>query len=529
MREISDANWEFARRLFECVAVASRPLRVEELAEILAFDFKAGPIPKFCEGWRLPNPVDAVLSTCSTLLAIVDVKGSSVVQFAHFSVKEYLISARLAEASEETCRRYHVSMTHAHTLVAQACLGVLLHLDENITQVSLKKFPLANYAGEHWVGHSLFENVSQKLEDGMKQLFDPSKPHFAVWIWIHDPYRDFQTKRAERPLPPIGTPLHYAAHCGLHAIARFLIAEHSLDVNSRSFEDNSTPLRLTSMQGHVEIARVLLETGADVMTQDKDGRSPLHWASSSGHVEVARVLLEGGADTNTQDKDRQSPLHLASSKGHLEVARVLLEGGTDASTQDKDGRSPLHLASSKGHVEVARVLLEGGADASTQAKNGQSPLHRASSHGHVELARVLLEEGADASTQAKNGQSPLHLASFWGYVEVARVLLEEGADASTQDNYGWSPLHMASSHGHVEVARVLLEGGADASTQNMNGRSPLHLASSKGHVEVTRVLLEGGADLSIQDEDGRSPLHLASKSSRRVEMTRVLLEAGAER
>lgn len=90
--------------------MVSRLLRVEELVEILAFHFKAGPILKFCEDWRLPIPADAVLSTCSTILAIVDVEGSSVVQFAHFSVKEYLTLARLAKASDESCRRYHVIM-----------------------------------------------------------------------------------------------------------------------------------------------------------------------------------------------------------------------------------------------------------------------------------------------------------------------------------------------------------------------------------------------------------------------------------
>src|SRR5229473_3881321 len=131
LQDISEQNWEFARRLFHCVAAASRPLRVEELAEFLAFDFKAGPIPKFREDWRLEDPLDAVLSTCSTLLALVDVDGSSAIQFSHFSVKEFLTSSRFAEKCDTISRRYHVSMTPAHTLVSQACLGILLHLDRN--------------------------------------------------------------------------------------------------------------------------------------------------------------------------------------------------------------------------------------------------------------------------------------------------------------------------------------------------------------------------------------------------------------
>src|SRR5580658_8672108 len=154
LRGINIANWEFAHRMFQFVAVASRPLHVEELADLLAFDFKAGSIPKFHIDWRLEDPVDAVLSTCSTLLAIVndegfDDEGSLVVQFSHFSVKEFLTSTRLAEATDIISRRYHVSLTPAHTLVAQACLGILLHLDNHITSDSLGGFPLAEYAAKH--------------------------------------------------------------------------------------------------------------------------------------------------------------------------------------------------------------------------------------------------------------------------------------------------------------------------------------------------------------------------------------------
>jgi hypothetical protein len=190
LREINKVDWEFVHRLFQFVAVASRPLRVEELAELLAFDFKAGPIPKFYEGWRLEDPVDAVMSSCSSLLAIVDggYHFGKVIQFSHFSVKEYLTSARISEASDIILRRYHVPITPAHTLAARACLGILLHLDKDVvTRNNLDEFPLAEYAAKYWTDHALFDGVTQNVEDGLKRLFDPRNPHLAVCVWVYDP------------------------------------------------------------------------------------------------------------------------------------------------------------------------------------------------------------------------------------------------------------------------------------------------------------------------------------------------------
>jgi hypothetical protein len=175
LREINKADSELAHGLFQCVAVASRPLHTKELAEFLAFDFNAGRIPIFREGWRPEDPLEAVLSTCSTLLSLVKVNDSAVIQFSHFSVKEFLMSTRFAEKCDAISCRYHVFMIPVHSIVAQACLGALLHLDENIT--SLDKFPLAGYAAKHWIEHAQFEGVSHNAEQGMKQLFDPSKPH----------------------------------------------------------------------------------------------------------------------------------------------------------------------------------------------------------------------------------------------------------------------------------------------------------------------------------------------------------------
>jgi hypothetical protein len=301
--EINDADWEFAHRLLQCVAVSSRPFCVEELAEFLAFEFKEGSIPEFHEDWRLEDPVDAVLSTCSSFLAIVDVDGSRTIQFSHFSVKEFLTSSRLAEASDSMSRRFHFSMPRAHTLMARACLGFLLHLDETVTEEDLKRYPLAEYAAEHWVDHFRLENGSRDTEDGMKRLFDSRKPHFGIWLWIHDPEPHFrnQPMRAEKPLPPRGTPLHYVALLGLHAIVEFLVTERPQDMHTKGFNDMSTPLHRASSEGHVDVARVLLEHGAVATARDVGGRTPLHEASKQGYVKLARVLLEHGAVATAQD------------------------------------------------------------------------------------------------------------------------------------------------------------------------------------------------------------------------------------
>ena len=461
LKEINKADWECAHRLFQFVAVASRPLRVQELAELLAFDFNAGPVPKFYEGWRLEDPVDAVLSTCSSLLAIVDggFYVGKVIQFSHFSVKEFLTSTRLAEASDIIPRRYHVSMTPAHTLVTQACLGILLHLDKDVvTRDSPEKWPLAGYAAKHWADHAQFGDVSRIVENGMKRLFDPRKTHLAVCVWIHDPnaFPRERNRRVDKPLPPLRTSLHYAALWGLHSIVEFLIVEHSQDVYFRGFTDNVTPLHLASKYGHVKTARMLIERGADLSAQNVHGKTPLHLASEKGQVDIARILIECGADLSAKNVHGKTPLHLALDKGQVEIARMLIERGADPSAQNVHGKTPLHLASEKGQFEIARMLIERGVDPSAQDEDEKTPLHLASEKGQAEIARMLIECGADLIARDEDGKTPLHLALQRGQVEIARMFIERGADLTAQDEDGKISLRLASQNGQEEFAVVHL-------------------------------------------------------------------------
>ena len=97
---IENAKRGYAYCLLQCLVVSIRPLRVEELAEVLAIRPDDEEESEYQSDWRPEDARHAVFSACSSLIMIVNVDGLPVVQFSHFSVKEFLISSRLANAGE---------------------------------------------------------------------------------------------------------------------------------------------------------------------------------------------------------------------------------------------------------------------------------------------------------------------------------------------------------------------------------------------------------------------------------------------
>ena len=155
-----------AHCLLQCLTVAIRPLRVTELTEVLAVNFGTashGGTSKLNTDWQWADQQHAVLPTCSSLISIVDGEDSQVVQFLHFSIKEFLTSSRLADSSADVSR-FHILSSAAHTILARACLGILLQLDEHMDEDNIKKkFPLTGYAAKHWVDHIHLRNVPSDI------------------------------------------------------------------------------------------------------------------------------------------------------------------------------------------------------------------------------------------------------------------------------------------------------------------------------------------------------------------------------
>ena len=349
---------QHAHRLFHCLVGAIRPLRAEELAEIFAIDFDTDAISNLMEDWRPEHAEDAVLSTCSTLISIIEDKGRRIVQFSHFSVKEYLTSDRLRSSEVGNICDYYVPLDSSHTILARACLATMLQLDENVDKDHLEAFPLAMYAAENWVKHAKYEDVSSRVQDAMELFFNPRKPYLAAWVRLHDVADGY----VKPPSPPGKAALYFAALCGFSEVADYIITHSEVDI--AEFRHSGVPLHVASSQGHIGVVYVLLQHNVDVNAECTSYFNwiPLHFASINGYANVAELLLEHGANINAQSTSNRTPLMVASAWGHLEVVRLLLSNGADVTLRNNDGDTAFHKATANGYVEIAQLLLEHSAE-----------------------------------------------------------------------------------------------------------------------------------------------------------------------
>ena len=399
LREIGKPNQRHAHRLLQCLVVAVRPLRVEELAEVLAFDFNTGGMPKLNPGWRWEDQEEAVMSACSSLVTIVKDGDSGVVQFAHFSVKEFLTADRLAEPIRDVTR-YHIRLEAAHTILAQACLAVLLRLDDRVDLDSIGNFPLARYAAQYWPTHARIESASSRIKEGMESLFDADKPYFATWLWINNEDQGGDSMTTMRPEKPEAVPLYYAARLGFRDLAEHLIAEHPEHVSARG-GSKVTPIHAAASAGQADLLSLLLQHGADVNDRGIIGVTPLFIASENARLEAGRFLLNHGADIHARSEKNNTALIYAMVGVDVEFARMLLEHGAVINARCYRDMTPLHFAANHGRTDFARFFLEHGADVNARDERGETPSERASRDGYPEIVELLSGYHAKSVTITK--------------------------------------------------------------------------------------------------------------------------------
>jgi ankyrin repeat protein len=151
----------------------------------------------------------------------------------------------------------------------------------------------------------------------------------------------------------------------------------------------------TTLGNTVQLAQLLDRDPKQVNGWSPDGFTPLHLACFFGQEQVARMLLDRGADPTAvaQNPMRVQPLHSAAAGRQLGIVRMLLERGATVNARQHLGWTALHEAANQGNREMAETLLRHGADPSLGNDDGKTSSDVAADRGHTELAR-LFERGS---------------------------------------------------------------------------------------------------------------------------------------
>jgi ankyrin repeat protein len=556
-----DESWsQYVTQILEWLVFSATPLRLTEVAELVAIDIDDDPA--FDPDKRLEEPTD-ILTMCSSLITITkekvrhqderwmnyeDMSDESVdyedivynpesysdgftkdttpedftkiVRLAHFSVKEYLVSRqiRVGPTVQHSIREIPVN-----TVIAEICLVYLLQFDkpDSLNSQSLETFPLLNYASRNWVTHArIADNNSDRLTSLIETLF-VNEHVYRNWIRVFDP-----EKPGERPsvwqysvLPC--SPLYYCSLGGLLEPTKRLI-QKGVNVNLEE-GDLGCPLLAALRNRHENIARLLVDFGADAAAIVPDwpgGVTALHVAAKDGYEFLAADLLSKGATVEAKTNSGETPLYMAVENEHLEIVKQLLDHGANIEVEDHVGNVPLHNAVYNRDEPILNLLLSKGADMEKTDRMGRTIAHIAVETEQLDLFLSLMVRGADTRASDIWGQTITHYAAANGL----ETIVDRGLDyTEREDNFGKTALHIAADAGQPGVVEVLLRAGANIEARSISDQTPLYYAAAAGHASVVQQLLEAGANLKARDKYGASILYAAATAGEDAEDTVELL------
>jgi uncharacterized protein len=174
-------------------------------------------------------------------------------------------------------------------------------------------------------------------------------------------------------------------------------------------------LRLAINKGDAQMAKLLLDHGAEVRARDADGNSALCQAVVKRRQDLIILLVDHGADIHGEC-DCGGVIAVAALGNDLALVELFASMGADVNAYNRDGFTPLMLAAGNDANGVIKPLLSNGAQLELRDKNhGLTAYLHAALAGNLAAAQMLLEAGADPGAAGDDGKTAAELARENGH------------------------------------------------------------------------------------------------------------------
>lgn len=305
-------------------------------------------------------------------------------------------------------------------------------------------------------------------------------------------------------------------------LAKILIAK---DARSDIYNsDGKGALALAFEHNHKELFQLLFEKAPGSLPTEMNIFSAYFWLPSHRRIELIQNMIESGADINTQNPSGETLLMYAVKSNDEEMIDLLVCNKANLDLIDRDGNSALVLAMQKKNEKIARLLIQSGADINIKPQYGKSAFHLAIENGQESLAILLVEKGAIKNVDLKT----VDMALKSGCNDLAQMLSLK-IDPNFVDPRGNTMLMEAVRLNMLPMVKTLIAGGADVNAMNSAGQGStvLMLARGKEKHDILEVLIENNVDMDARNKNGETALMRAAIMGS-WDTVKLLIEKGAD-
>lgn len=318
------------------------------------------------------------------------------------------------------------------------------------------------------------------------------------------------------------SPLHLAIRKGRSEVFNVLLEKCNL--NAKNYR-NEALLYTATVCNRTEFSMQLIQNGANVNEECKDGRTPLILAIENKNFDVVQILLEKGAKVNVKDKFNMTPLQYAINWGNLEVVKLLMSNSNNS--PDKDFRILLASAIADDRLEIVKYLIKNSSIIVPKNENclpnrypseyftgfakypyfmSESLIRFSHLYGSLRIWKHLVKCSSKIDL---NTYYEFHHIVQAGQIEIVKEFLEQHNNEVNHDSLASKlAVYIAVESENEEMLKILLKAGYSVESCYID-RTPLHIAATFQHTRLVEILLEAGADVNSRTRYDESPLDFA--------------------